>query len=283
MAQQTRFIWNRRAFRQKMKFMSEAFIRGETEVMNEIAGTLVEGYEKIVDNWSAGSRPGFFKVVRYDKGTRRFHMRIAMSGSGFKKNRFIAIDEGLNRSRTVKTNRGFVTTTPNKVKISGLKKMYSPFVDLSGVRQRIRGQKESQREYDSYVKKLIKEHTTLIGPATQMKSNLTGVGHDTRMPMRPYSAKTTISGGTGGSGKYLPGATTPWSPSRGTQPGWGAIPYRYEITLGDIRARNWTVGLKFLMKDGVDQFGASQIWPVREFAFYVRRGYDRGRRYAKAR
>lgn len=280
---QTQITWNRRAFRQKMKYMSEDFIRGETEVMQEVAVEIVRGYESIVSNWSATSKPGFFSIVKYDKGTRRYHLRVSMKGSAFKKNRFNAIDEGLNRSRTVKTNKsGFVSTVPNKVKISGLKRLYAPRVDLSGVTQRVRGN-ESQREYDSYVKQLIKEHTTYIGPAAQLKSKLSGVGHDTRMPMRPHSPKTTVTGGVGGPGKYLPGPTTPWSPNRGTQPGWNRIPYRYEFTLGDIRARNWTIGLKFMMKDGVDQFGAGQIWNLREFAFYVARGYKRGVRYAKAR
>lgn len=280
---QTQIKWNRRAFRQKMKYMGDSFIRGETEVMQELATEIVRGYESIVSNWSATSKPGFFSVVKYDKGTKRFHMRVAMKGSAFKKARFTAIDEGANRSRTIKTNKsGFVSSVPNKVRITGLKRIYAPRTDLSGVKQKPRGD-ESQREYDSYVKKLIKEHTTYIGPATQMKSALTGVGHDTRMPMRPYSSKTGQRGRIGGSGKYLPGATTPWSATRGTQPGWNQIPYRYEITLGDINARNWTIGLKFMLRDGVDRFGASQIWNLREYAFYVARGYKRGVRYAKAR
>ena len=288
---QTQLIYNRRAFRQKMKYMSDAFIRGETEVMQELANEIVRGYESIVSNWSATSRPGFFSVVKYDKGTKRYHMRISMKGSAFKKARFTSIDEGLTRSRTVKTSKnGFVTTSPNKVKIGGLKSLYAPrtYIPRGADRTaRDRNAGESTQEFAAWKKQLIKEHTTYIGPATQLRGPPSaigpGKGHDTRMPMRPYSAKTGQRGAIGGTGKYRPGPTTPWSANRGTQPGWSQIPYRYEVTLGDIKARNWTVGLKFMLADGVDRFGASQIWNLREYAFYVARGYKRGVRYAKAR
>jgi hypothetical protein len=46
----TQMKWNRRAFRQKMKYMSDAFIRGEQEVMEEFGDDIIAGYKKIVKN-----------------------------------------------------------------------------------------------------------------------------------------------------------------------------------------------------------------------------------------
>jgi hypothetical protein len=276
--------WNRRAFRQKMKYMSDAFIRGEQEVMEEFGDDIIAGYKKIVKNWSSESTPRWFKRVTYNKGTRRYHLHVFKTGTALQTGRFDAIDFGLQRSRRVETNKnGFVTTVPNKVRIGGLKRMYAPRTYIPRHVQRTRKKKgETDREFAQYTKDLIKEYTTYVGPAKQLQAQL---GHDTRMPMRPYVPKTTVTGGTGGAGKYLPGDTTPNAERKGVvQAGWRNIPYRYEITLGDIRARNWTIGLHHFLNTGTDSFGTGQIWTgLKPFKNQVRNGYNRGVRYAKAR
>lgn len=285
MTVKTQIVMKRNAFKNNMKRFNDDFIRGEREEMEKLAGILADGYNAIVSGWEEA--PRFTGTARYYPQSKRFFVRVQIVGSEELIGRFNAIDFGLTRS-TKADVKG--KEAPNKVTVKGIQYpvLKRPLPIPQGAQltenqyaqskgRNIHKMKKSEYDaflvdYGNYVKNLIAKYTVKIGARGQAISKFEG--RDKRMPMRPYKSRTGKGGRIGGPGTYYPAEKVPGGSE------WKAIPYLYQVTLGDIEARNFTLGLYSILKRGNDSFGMGKIWPrARLFSLHVRSGWYRGTKY----
>lgn len=261
----TQIVWNRRAFRQVMKYWNDGFIKGQREEMNKLATIWADGFNKIVANWD--DKPRFNTHVQYNKSTRRFFVRVQISGSKEALQHFEWVDVGLKRGQTVKATG---ETVADKVKIKG---------EVGEGGPRLMNQREfylksgdpSTRAYSAYVKEERKRNTEVTKRGRPLSSRKGW------MPMRLYKAHTGKGGHIGGPGTYTPSSKTEGGAD------WKSIPYMESVVIGDIEARHYRSGLYSIMKNGRDVFGVGKIWPkARTFTSFVQSGYRKGVKYAKA-
>ncbi len=263
MAIETQLVWDRKGFRRVMKYWNDGFIRGQTEEMTKLAKIWERGYNNIVSNWS--NKPKFNARVDFKESTRRYFVRVRRRGDDKALDHFKWMDEGLRRSTRVNSEG---ETVANKVQIKGIKLPHQEVVELPRTTRRFQmgaGKRgESVQEYKAFLAEEKKKHTRIISPRGQALSKF---GRDKRMPMREYEPYTKKGGFIGGAGKFNRPKV-----------------FRREVTLGDIPARNFTSGLRIIMRTGNDPHNVGGIWPgARSFRSWVRSGYRRGVRYAKAK
>jgi len=285
MTVKTQIKWKRTAFRRNMKRFNESFLRGEEEEMTKLVGIWERGYNAIVASWE--NAPRFAGRVRYYPSTKRFFVRVQIIGDDDLIARFNAIDFGARRSGKADVEGNI---TPSKVGIKGIKypvlkrplpipqgaqkgkRAYAEEIGSKPIGTMSKGEyDEFMKEYNKYVKGIIAKYTTEISPRGQAIQKFE---RDKRMPMRVYNPRTGKGGMITGPGTYFPAEKVPGGAE------WKAIPYMYQVTLGDIEARNFTTGLLAMMATGSDTFGMGKIWPgVRTFRSWVRSGWRRGTKY----
>ena len=178
------------------------------------------------------------------------------------------MDFGWQRSSTINAEG---VSIPNKVTVKGIT---YPVLKRRGP---VRLKKPSDfgrdtQAYEAHVKEEMARASVAVGARGQA---ITNFGKDKRLPMRKYYSHTGKGGRIGGNARYFPEQKQVGGAE------WKALAsYKYQVTQGDIEARNFTTGLFVMMRTGSDTFGMGKIWPrVRTFESWVRSGWYRGRKY----
>lgn len=242
----------RRAF--STKYISDAFIKANRTGFQDWANEVVKGYNKIVANWSAESKPRFVPVVRYQTDTKRTYVYIHIKGDDIQVGRFESVDFGKKRSGTVE--RKNVSATMVKVP--------------HGVTQRHQGYKESNDAYDEYVREFKKQYT-VRNPMYTFRG----------FPMRVHDPKTNTNVRYGGPGTYKPSER--YTKGSGDFGDWQYIPIIREYDQGDILPRDFTKSLYFLTLGKTSP--GREIWneKIVHWRNTVERSYARGVRAANKR
>lgn len=259
-----------------------AWGEGARPIYKAYARQWADGYNRIVSNWSAESKPRFVGVATYIKSTGNWFVRVQIVGTQLQKDRFQMLDYGAARGQEAKT--------PDVTgKEAALKKGFSKQLRLSmddymeknefleeyyrahgGRRGNVR---KSKKAYEKYMADVRKRYTKYFREESGKKVSTTAAEYSraarrTMMPMYRYASKTGRGGRIGGSG------------SKSQEHKWA-----YEIKLGAVDARLWTVGLKGLVDEGRDRYGgAKKIWPgLIQWSTVVRNAYAAGSAAANRR
>ncbi len=255
MARKTQVRMSRRKF--STKYISDAFIEANRAVFEIWTEDVAQGYRKIVSNWS--KKPQFIPRVEFQERTGRFFARVQIAGDPIIVKRFEGIDFGARRSGIAKRdNRGSPT----------MRVLPSKGQPRRG--QFIKGA-DGNRDFKDSMKEFMSGGVVQPNPGFRRQY----------MPMRLYIPKTTDRGDYGGEGQHYP--KEPYVQGSGQFGQWRNLAFVHRSQQGDIRARQFTIGLAQMVQFNHNPFGI-KAWNTKKVYWTntVRRAYARGVRQANA-
>lgn len=253
----------------------DAWGEGARPIYKAYANQWANGYNKIVSNWSAESKPRFVGVATYIKSTGNWFVRVQIVGTQVQKDRFQMLDFGAPRGQDAGTpdvsgkdvalGKGFKKQLHLRVgDMMDYAEFQQAYLARITKKKRKRGRPKKydlNDAYNKYVARTRKQYTKYFreGQPTTARE-YARAARRSMMPMYRYASKTGRAGRIGGSG------------SKGTPLGW-----KHDIKLGAIDARLWTVGLKSLVDTSRDPYGVRKIWPgMKQWSTVVRNAYAAG-------
>ena len=221
------------------RFISKEFNKEIRRTFGQWSRLAATGFNKIVNNWDSSVRfkGGEDTVVR-KKGY--WEARVLLMGGKRGKQRWKMVDQGLERSKTIKAIQ---TGEPLRPTI-----MDMPRPIGQSLEDAIAWDRQYRKERDEY-NKAQADYEKMGGAASRNK-----------FPIKKYNPKTAM-GMAGGPGNYnkRPDALVE------------------EYKLGDVAARHFSEGFYALVNLGVDTYGVQQFWPVdMQWSKWGRKAYDRG-------